>query len=432
MQRRPCSQQRRVTGCSRRCPRTAAPIDRPRRRASVFARTGILPSQAIRAMIAGGEIMAAPDIEANQIQPASLDLRLGKVAYRIRASFLPGPNATVRDKLAELKFHEIDLTKGAVLEAGCVYLVPLIEQLKLRSTIAGFANPKSSTGRLDVFTRLIADRQDGFDSGRGRLFGPALRRDLPAHLLHQGALRLAAQSDQVPPPRRPAARRRRAARPGRRPAPCARFIPTSAWSRAMPRSAKDSICASASRRSRRRPRRLSRAPLSPAWSMSTRSAPTTSSSIWEAVHLGEDRRLVLDPHEFYILASKESVSVPPAYVAEMAPFDPLIGEYRVHYAGFFDPGFGYAEGKAPGAKAVLEVRSLDIPFILEDGQIVGRLVYDKLTDIPDTDLRPGHRLALPGARPEAVQALQAGTSASSAEQLPPPSTQNLAQSDGRA
>ena len=96
-----------------------------------------------------------------------------------------------------------------------------------------------------------------------------------------------------------------------------------------------------------------------------------------------DKRLVLDPHEFYILASKESVSVPPAYVAEMAPFDPLIGEYRVHYAGFFDPGFGYAEGRAPGAKAVLEVRSLDIPFILEDGQIVGRLVYDRLTEIPD-------------------------------------------------
>ena len=108
-----------------------------------------------------------------------------------------------------------------------------------------------------------------------------------------------------------------------------------------------------------------------------------STSIWEAVHLDGDRRLVLDPHEFYILASKESVSVPPAYVAEMAPFDPLIGEYRVHYAGFFDPGFGYAEGKVPGAKAVLEVRSLDIPFILEDGQIVGRLVYDKLTDMPD-------------------------------------------------
>ena len=108
------------------------------------------------------------------------------------------------------------------------------------------------------------------------------------------------------------------------------------------------------------------------------------SQFWDLIYFDPDGRLILDPTDFYILASKESVSVPPAYVAEMAPFDPLIGEYRVHYAGFFDPGFGYAEGKAPGAKAVLEVRSLDIPFILEDGQIVGRLVYDKLTDIPDT------------------------------------------------
>ncbi|MGA8689779.1 MAG: 2'-deoxycytidine 5'-triphosphate deaminase, partial [Methyloceanibacter sp.] len=127
---------------------------------SSLARTGILPSQALRSLIAGGEIRAAPEIDPDQIQPASLDLRLGKVAYRIRASFLPGPNATVRNKLAELKFHEIDLTRGAVLEAGCVYLVPLIEQLHLRATIAGFANPKSSIGRIDVFTRLIADRQD--------------------------------------------------------------------------------------------------------------------------------------------------------------------------------------------------------------------------------------------------------------------------------
>ena len=152
------------------------PTEGPR---SMFARTGILPSQAIRAMISGGEIMAAPEIEANQIQPASLDLRLGKVAYRIRASFLPGPDATVRDKLDELKFHEIDLTKGAVLEAGCVYLVPLIEQLKLRSTIAGFANPKSSTGRLDVFTRLIADRQDGFDTVDEGYAGPLFAEICP-------------------------------------------------------------------------------------------------------------------------------------------------------------------------------------------------------------------------------------------------------------
>ena len=152
------------------------PAEGPR---SAFARTGILPSQAIRAMISGGEILAAPEIGLDQIQPASLDLRLGKVAYRIRASFLPGPDATVRDKLAELKFHEIDLSRGAVLEAGCVYLVPLIEQLKLRSTIAAFANPKSSTGRLDVFTRLIADRQDGFDSVEEGYTGPLFAEICP-------------------------------------------------------------------------------------------------------------------------------------------------------------------------------------------------------------------------------------------------------------
>ena len=144
-----------------------------------FTRTGILPSQALKALIAAGEIRAAPEIGTDQIQPASLDLRLGKVAYRIRASFLPGPNATVRDKLAELKFHEIDLTHGAVLEAGCVYLVPLIEQLNLRATIAAFANPKSSIGRIDVFTRLIADRQDSFDAVEEGYSGPLFAEICP-------------------------------------------------------------------------------------------------------------------------------------------------------------------------------------------------------------------------------------------------------------
>ena len=160
------------------CPRrpAAQPADPAK---AALARTGILPSQAIRALIAAGEIRGAPEIEPDQIQPASLDLRLGKVAYRIRASFLPGPDATVRDKLDELKFHEIDLTKGAVLEAGCVYLVPLIEQLKLRSTIAGFANPKSSTGRLDVFTRLIADHQDSFDAVEEGYAGPLFAEICP-------------------------------------------------------------------------------------------------------------------------------------------------------------------------------------------------------------------------------------------------------------
>lgn len=349
---------------------------------SIFARTGILPSQAIRAMIAGGEIFSAPEIEANQIQPASLDLRLGKVAYRIRASFLPGPNATVRDKLGALKFHEIDLTKGAVLEAGCVYLVPLIEQLKLRSTIAGFANPKSSTGRLDVFTRLIADYQGSFDAVEEGYSGPLFAEICPRTFSIK--VRYGSRLNQIRFRRRVGQQLDAGEQPGRVGDRRLREIHSDVGLVEGDAAIDEGLRL-----------RISLAPLPPTGLIGYRARRFAGvidvdavgayepEQYWEAVRLGEDNRLVLDPHEFYILASKESVSVPPAYVAEMAPFDPLIGEYRVHYAGFFDPGFGYTPGGAPGAKAVLEVRSLDIPFILEDGQIVGRLVFDKLTDIPD-------------------------------------------------
>ena len=199
-----------------------------------LARTGILPSQALTALIGAGEIMAAPEILPDQIQPASLDLRLGKVAYRIRASFLPGPNATVRDKLAELKFHEIDLTKGAVLEAGCVYLVPLIEQLNLRATIAGFANPKSSIGRIDVFTRLIADRQDNFDTVEEGYSGPLFAEICPRTFSIK--VRYGSRLNQIRflPPRRPAARCRRAS-----------------WPRARPDAARDPLRCRPGRRRRR-------------------------------------------------------------------------------------------------------------------------------------------------------------------------------------
>jgi len=349
---------------------------------SSLARTGILPSQALRSLIAGGEIRAAPEIDPDQIQPASLDLRLGKVAYRIRASFLPGPNATVRNKLAELKFHEIDLTRGAVLEAGCVYLVPLIEQLHLRATIAGFANPKSSIGRIDVFTRLIADRQDSFDAVEEGYSGPLFAEICPRTFSIK--VRYGSRLNQIRFLRRVGQQLDADERPGRVRDRALRAIHSDVGLVEGDAAIREGLNL-----------RISLAPVRPSDLVGYRARRYAGvidvdeigaydvDQFWESVHLGADRRLVLDPHEFYILAAKESVSVPPAYVAEMAPFDPLIGEYRVHYAGFFDPGFGYAEGKAPDAKAVLEVRSLDIPFILEDGQIVGRLVYDRLTEIPD-------------------------------------------------
>lgn len=346
-----------------------------------LSRTGVLPSQALRALIAAGEVGAAAGIEEAQIQPASLDLRLGTVAYRIRASFLPGTKATVRDKLEGLTFHEIDLTKGAVLEAGCVYLVPLMEHLNLRSTIAAFANPKSSTGRLDVFTRLIADYQESFDyveeGYRGPLFAEICPRTFSVKVRTGSRLnqirfrrRVSQQSDEAP---------------GRIGDKHLRAIHSDVGLVEGEAAIRDGLNL-----------RISLAPVESGGLVGYRARRYAGvidvdnvgaydvAQFWEAVHLGGDKRLVLDPHEFYILASKESVSVPPEYVAEMAPFDPMIGEYRVHYAGFFDPGFGYAAGKAPGAKAVLEVRSLDIPFIVEDGQIVGRLVYDRLTEVPET------------------------------------------------
>ncbi len=344
-------------------------------------RTGVLPSQAIRSLIAAGEVAGVPEIEEAQIQPASLDLRLGKKAYRIRASFLPGRSATVRDKLSALTFHEIDLTKGAVLEAGCVYLVPLQEHLKLRGTIAAIANPKSSTGRLDVFTRLIADHQESFDRVEEGYQGPLFAEICPRSFsikVHTGTRlnqirfrrRVSQQADEAP------------SRIGDK---SLRTIHTDLGLVEGEAAIRDGLNL-----------RISLAPVEPAGIVGYRARRYAGvidmdnvggydvNQYWEAVYLGSDQRLVLDPQEFYILASKESVAVPPEFVAEMAPFDPMIGEYRVHYAGFFDPGFGYVAGKAPGAKAVLEVRSLDIPFIVEDGQIVGRLVYDRLTEVPDT------------------------------------------------
>ena len=318
--------------------------------------------------------MRAP-LDDDQIQPASLDLRLGETAYRVRASFLPGPGHRVADKLERFSLHEFPLGEGAVLETGCVYIVPLMERLALPAGVSASANPKSSTGRLDIFTRVMTDHGREFDKIEAGYQRPALARDQPAHLSGRRAPRLAAVADPLPPRRGDAVRIRGRRAPPHRDAGGGR--------RSRRSRAAASRCRSTCRAARAAWSAIA-ASITPAWSTST-GAPATKSSIsGSRSSTGAQRELVLDPDEFYILVSREAVHVPPDYAAEMTPFDPLVGEFRVHYAGFFDPGFGHSAAGGSGSRAVLEVRSHEVPFILDHGQIVGRLVYEHMLSRPQT------------------------------------------------
>jgi dCTP deaminase len=335
---------------------------------------GILPDRMIAELIAAGAIVTARPLAADQIQPASLDLRLGTTAYRVRASFLPGPRTRVADRIAELKLHEMPLTSGAVLETGCVYIVPLLESLALPDGIAAAANPKSSTGRLDVFTRVIADRTRGFDQiepgYRGPLYAEISPRTFPV-LVREGA-----RLSQI---------RFRRGQALLDSAALAKLHADVGLVDSDDADVREGIAVS-----------VDLSGFGPNGLTGYRAKRHTGvidvekrdgydvAEFWEPIAARADRNLILDPNEFYILASKEAVQVPPAYAAEMVPFDPLVGEFRVHYAGFFDPGFGYSGAGGRGARAVLEVRSREVPFILEHGQIVGRLVYERMLAEPQT------------------------------------------------
>src|SRR5262247_3909271 len=325
---------------------------------------GILPDRMIAAMADDGLILPEYPFVESQIQPASLDLRLGDIAYRVRASFLPGPGATVAERIDQLKLHEIELGDGAVLETNCVYIVPLIESLALPEDIAAAANPKSSTGRLDVFTRVIADETRGFDRIRAGYHGPLYAEISPRTfpvLVREGS-----RLSQI------------------------RFRRGNALLDA------ETLCALHARErlvddddadvSEGIAVSVDLSGLGPDGLVGYRAKRHTGlidveqragydvADFWEPMKARADQSLILDPDEFYILASKEAVQVPPDYAAEMVPFDPLVGEFRVHYAG--------SGGR--GSRAVLEVRSREVPFILEHGQIVGRLVYEKMLARPKT------------------------------------------------
>lgn len=313
---------------------------------------GILPSQGIEALIAAGKVRIAEPLVEKQLQPASLDLRLGTIAYRVRASFLPAKGETVADKLDDLQLHAISLSQGAVLETGCVYVAPLLESLSLPGDLSAAANPKSSTGRLDVFTRVIGDGIGAFDQIPSGYNGPLYAEICPQTF--PVVVRKGSRLSQI---------RFREGASGE-----ADIVDTVDLSVDLSGD-KDGLVGYRAKRHT---------------GLVDVDAVASCSVLdyWEPIHVRDQKRLVLDPDQFYILASKEAVRVPPNQAAEMVPFNPLVGEFRVHYAGFFDPGFGDEAAGGQGSRAVLEVRSHNVPFILEDGQTIGRLVYEQLTDTP--------------------------------------------------
>ncbi|MEE2565871.1 2'-deoxycytidine 5'-triphosphate deaminase [Hyphobacterium marinum] len=311
--------------------------------------TGILPDHQIQTLWDEGAISAAIVPVRDQIQPASADLRLGLRAYRLRASFLPGPERTVADCLegSDLVMHTLDLSEGAVLETGCVYLVPLQEALALPGDISAAMNPKSSTGRLDVFTRVICDRSAAFDQAPAGYEGP-----LYVEICPRTFSILVRPGDRLVQVR---------FRSGER-------APTRDLTVSVDLQTADGPVGYRARR------------FSGVVDLAGVGAHDPA-NYWEPIH-APGGRLVLDPGEFYILASREAVEIPMTEAAEMAPIAPEIGEFRAHYAGFFDPGFGLAEAGGTGGRAVLEVRGRDVPFLIEHGQPVARLVFEPMTDQP--------------------------------------------------
>ena len=342
---------------------------------------GLLPQQAIKLMVARGVIQATADIEDSQFQPASLDLRLGSKAYRIRASFLPGRERTVEKQLAEMHLDELSLDgRGAVLERGCVYVVPLIEFLELKPSISATANPKSSTGRLDIFTRLIVDGSEVFDQVplgyAGRLYAEISPRSFSVRVSKGSRLNQIRFRRRHPkqfaltgfalPDRELRRRHTKAPLVDGELNVRAGLILRVALSR---RLLGDVI----GFRAQKHTDILD----------VDRIGAYEVGDFWDPLAARTDNRLILDPGEFYVLASHERIHIPPDLAAEMVPIDPAMGEFRVHYAGFFDPGFGYTASGQPGSRAVLEVRSHEVPFILEDGQVIGRLAFEKMAEEPE-------------------------------------------------
>jgi len=345
--------------------------------------SGVLPSQSIRNLIASGHIVpragVRPEISEDQIQPASIDLRLGQVAYRVRASFLPGKSSTVEKKIQDLQMSEVDLTRPAVFEKNCVYIVPLVEELHLPDGVSAKCNPKSTTGRLDIFTRLITDFGEDFEWVRSGYRGPLYAEVVPRtfSVVLSAGMKLSQMRFLLGDPSSDDRSLRALDRQHG-------LVYLTEDNRAEAEIEEGLwICVS------------TRAdfPHEVVAYKARSNAPVIDLSkvnhyepddFWELIYPPRSGSLILDPGAFYIIASKERVRVPPQYAAEMVALETSVGEFRIHYAGFFDPGFGFGSNDdIKGTRAVLEVRAHEVPFQIEDGQAVGRLYYMHLLSVPD-------------------------------------------------
>jgi dCTP deaminase len=335
----------------------------------------VLPSQALRAAINAHEIQASLPIEASQVQPASLDLRLGAKAYRVASSFLPGAKRTVAERLDELALYEMTLGDGAVLERGAVYIVPLEERVRLKWRTSATANPKSSIGRLDIFARVITDRGARFDRIEEGYEGPLYVELAPRSFsieVRRGSRLVQLRLRRGSPPVSARFHKQLQADYGL----VAGDDPLAPDREGVPFTVDVKGRGDGSVIGYRARRHAGLVDVD-------RVAAYDPRDFWEPVHAREGQGVLLEPEHFYILASRESVVVPPHVAAEMVAYDTTVGEFRVHYAGFFDPGFGCDETGGAGTRAVLEVRSHEVPFLIEDGQIVGRLTYERLAAAPD-------------------------------------------------
>ncbi|MCS6897703.1 MAG: 2'-deoxycytidine 5'-triphosphate deaminase [Nitrospira sp.] len=355
-------------------------------------RAGILPSQDIKRLIAEGAIVASPTVEDRQIQPASLDLRLGHKAYRLMSSFLPELSA-ISSRLDVLDFYqsdlvmyEMDLTGGAILEKGHVYLVPLLEHLKLPKTVRARANPKSTTGRLDIFTRVVTDLTAGFDEVRAGYHGPLFLEVVPRSFAIKVAtgqslnqIRFISGDAVVSDQALLALHRRTPLLHHNDPSRSA--VPThdirtdrGLFLRIDLKGEDRSETRIIGFRAKKNSHVIDLAKV----------GHYAAADFWEPLHRHRQGSLLLEPEEFYILASKERIRVPAGYAAEMVAYEAACGELRTHYAGFFDPGFGYgAKGELKGTQVVLEVRPHDVPFLIHDGQTFFKVVYHRMADKPD-------------------------------------------------